>query len=382
MRLLWHSNAPWANTGYGVQTRLFTELLANGGHDVAVSSIYGLQGSMISLGKVDILPGGTDAWGNEIITAHHKFYNADAVISLLDVWVLNPEIWGNVPWIAWTPIDHNPIPKHVYETLLYGKAVPWAMSHFGEEQLRDVGLDPLYVPHGFDPIIAQEVDRDQLRKKFRWSDRFVVGMIAANKGFPSRKAFPEALEAFSHFVEKHDDALLYLHTNREGMGGVDFLQLMDRLNIPERNVIFVDQYQYQVGISPNTMRDLYHAMDVLANPSLGEGFGIPIIEAQAAGTPVIVSHWTAMPELCKYGKAVGGRKIWSEQSTWRLQPDIDELVDAMEFYYTNPKTPERSAQSTEAMNEYRPENVFENHMKPALAEAYERILEREDLSED
>lgn len=34
---------------------------------------------------------------------------------------------------------------------------------------------------------------------------------------------------------------------------------------------------------------------------LGEGFGIPIIEAQAAGCPVIVTDCTAMTELCLSG---------------------------------------------------------------------------------
>ena len=42
---------------------------------------------------------------------------------------------------------------------------------------------------------------------------------------------------------------------------------------------------------------LYAAADVLAYPSLGEGFGFPVAEAMATGTPVVTSAVTSMPEV-------------------------------------------------------------------------------------
>jgi glycosyltransferase involved in cell wall biosynthesis len=44
--------------------------------------------------------------------------------------------------------------------------------------------------------------------------------------------------------------------------------------------------------------DLYRAAALFALPSLHEGFGIPVLEAMACGTPVLASSVYALPEVC------------------------------------------------------------------------------------
>ena len=46
-----------------------------------------------------------------------------------------------------------------------------------------------------------------------------------------------------------------------------------------------------------TFADYYRAGDVLAFPSLYEGFGLPPLEAMACGTPVVVSNAASLPEI-------------------------------------------------------------------------------------
>jgi glycosyltransferase involved in cell wall biosynthesis len=46
---------------------------------------------------------------------------------------------------------------------------------------------------------------------------------------------------------------------------------------------------------------LYRCAKVLAFPSLFEGFGLPILEAQACGTPVVCADATALPEVAGRG---------------------------------------------------------------------------------
>jgi glycosyltransferase involved in cell wall biosynthesis len=44
---------------------------------------------------------------------------------------------------------------------------------------------------------------------------------------------------------------------------------------------------------------LYSAAEVLAFPSLYEGFGLPILEAMACGTPVVASRASCLPEVAE-----------------------------------------------------------------------------------
>jgi glycosyltransferase involved in cell wall biosynthesis len=46
-----------------------------------------------------------------------------------------------------------------------------------------------------------------------------------------------------------------------------------------------------------TLHGLYAAADGLAYPSLYEGFGLPVLEAMAHGTPVLTSDRSSLPEV-------------------------------------------------------------------------------------
>ncbi len=47
----------------------------------------------------------------------------------------------------------------------------------------------------------------------------------------------------------------------------------------------------------DTLRGLYSRAACLVLPSLGEGFGLPILEAMACGTPVVVANTSSLPEV-------------------------------------------------------------------------------------
>ena len=56
-----------------------------------------------------------------------------------------------------------------------------------------------------------------------------------------------------------------------------------------------------ININKSKLEDLYLMADLITFPSLHEGFGLPIIEAQASKTPVITSNFSPMLEVAGKG---------------------------------------------------------------------------------
>jgi glycosyltransferase involved in cell wall biosynthesis len=331
-----------------------------------------------------VLPGYAEGYGNDVLRAHSQFTEADILMTLMDVWVLKPDVMKTLPWAAWMPVDHDPPPLPVIKAIKEGEGVPIAMSKFGQERLLAEGLDALYVPHAPDHEFFDETDRDEARKARKWDDKFVFGMVAANKGWPCRKAFPEVFQAFKQIQDEYDDVHLHLHTKKDAPWGVDLVSMMEQMGIDlsADKVSFVDQYQYVVGMGTPYMRDTYAAMDVLVNPAYGEGFGIPIVEAQACGTPVIVNNFTAMPELVFSGTIVDGEPWYTAQDSWQKKPFITDIYDAMKHWYgqTYDYTEAKVLQNT-VKGQYHPDVVLEKYWKPTLEECLVRLEGRKVLPE-
>src|SRR5262249_26189176 len=160
----------------------------------------------------------------------------------------------------------------------------------------------LYVPHGVDTAAFSPRPQGEARRRLGLPESaFVAGAVVMNKGYPSRKSLPQIVKAFAAFRARHDDALLYLHTDPGGafQDGVDLPPLLHAFDLDDDDVRFPDPYRYQFDpYSDEHLADVYSALDVLLNPSMGEGFGLPVLEAHACGVPAIVTDFTAMSEVC------------------------------------------------------------------------------------
>lgn len=94
----------------------------------------------------------------------------------------------------------------------------------------------------------------------------------------------------------------------------------------ERRVVFVGH------TNDEALRTLYHAAVALIYPSLGEGFGLPIVEAMACGCPVVTSTVSSMPEVA------GDAAILVNPR------DTDEIAGAMSRVLATPGLRERLAE--------------------------------------
>jgi glycosyltransferase involved in cell wall biosynthesis len=373
------SNSPGQPTGYGIATEALVERLKRDGADVAVTSNYGHEGIKTNYktkyGKIPLYPRVSDVYSNYAAPLNHKHFRSqhpnqpDLMITLYDVWVFKGKY--EFPIASWVPIDHMPLPPLVAEWVKRENVTPLAMSKFGQRQMADKGVDSEYVPHSVDTKIFKPVEAIGKQSLSEYmglpNDKFIVGMNAANKasGLLHRKAFGENLMAFSIFCKKYPDAVLYLHTDAISPHGWNLIALAEMLQIPKDNLLLVDPITYRYGVDQRELAGIYSFMDVLLATSYGEGFGVPTIEAQACGTPVIVSDFAASSELVGEGWLVGGQPLWDDsQKAYFNIPAVPQIVDALENAYNRGKG--RSEKAIDFAKKFDHEVVWQNNWMPVL----------------
>lgn len=123
---------------------------------------------------------------------------------------------------------------------------------------------------------------NNIRGKYKLKKPFLlcVGSLKPNKNL--NRLFL-AWEAVSYSFKKNFDLVVVGGTGNN-FNGVGFEKLPDEVrllgHIPDKDLPLI-----------------YSAAYAFVFPSLYEGFGLPILESMACGTPVITSNVTAMPEV-------------------------------------------------------------------------------------
>lgn len=126
---------------------------------------------------------------------------------------------------------------------------------------------------------------------------------------------------------KNENGLLYAFAQAKlpahlklvltGESNQALIELASKLGITDR-LLFTGR------VSEEELAALYRGAVFLVFPSLYEGFGLPIVEAFASGTPVITSNVTSMPEI-------------AGDAALLVDPhDIADIAAAMERLYDSP----------------------------------------------
>ena len=385
--------------------QIWVPRLASLGHEVFISAFWGLTGASTEWNGHLVLPGGQDPYGSDIIVSHARYVKADLVITLMDVWPLDAgqvrslRVDHGIAVAHWMPVDCDPLGAMDERHLKTTGAIPVAMSRFGQRMLAEAGLDALHVPHGIDTKVFTPERRDEARKSLGVDSRFVVAMNAANKD-AVRKGFPEQMVAFAAFRRRHPEAVLMLHSLAAAPGALDLQAIANRAGYPVARMIeaeareaeaqrasaqamvaktgimdsvkFADQYAYLTGmLRPEAMAAWMSAADLGSSCSYGEGFGIPIVEFQASGTPVAVTDATAMPEVAGPGWKVKGEPFWnSAHAAWWTRPSPEAITEAYEEAWSDAAS--RREASREFALRYDADRVLTEHWKPALDAIMER----------
>ena len=196
------------------------------------------------------------------------------------------------------------------------------ISEFGKHVLAREGYASTIIPHAadlslFTPTPSEAEEKDELVPQ----DKFVCLMVARNTEASDRKAFHQNLEAFSLFLKSDETKKVHLilHTNPTPEIKIDKL-------IQERAITEHVTMDHR-SLSRAEMARLYRSVDVLLACSKSEGFGVPIIECQLCGTPVVTTNCTAMTDNTYFGiltepgfvsGTAGGINGWSNPDPARI----------------------------------------------------------------
>lgn len=164
------------------------------------------------------------------------------------------------------------------------------------------------IPNGIqiDNFLFSKEKRLKIRKELNIEDKIVIGNVAK---FLEQKNHKFLVKLFYELSKTHNDVILLLL----GTGKLEdkIKQKVKKLNIEDK-VIFL-------GVKKNA-NDYMNAMDVFVCPSLYEGFGRVLIEAQTCDLPCVATSNTIPEEV----------KILDTFQFISLKENKNKWIDAIE----------------------------------------------------
>ncbi|MCH8566885.1 MAG: glycosyltransferase family 4 protein [Balneolales bacterium] len=164
------------------------------------------------------------------------------------------------------------------------------INHFGEIP----GLKVVY--NGISPkfsIPYAKKQKDEIKKKYNLPDSFIFFLGNTDPKKNLNNVLKSVIDVLSKCKNESLQVLIADYSSdalKQQLVRLGKTDLMSRFILP--------------GYIPNTdLPGIYYQTELFLYPSLRESFGIPIIEAQACGAPVITSNTSSMPE-------VAGKDAW------------------------------------------------------------------------
>ena len=130
---------------------------------------------------------------------------------------------------------------------------------------------------------ANETEITAFKQRYRLDPTMKWVMLTGREAY---KNHPNAFAAIKLLVDSSDH---HIGIVRTGLASTEFEHLVQRYGVQDRvRNLFLNYTELPV---------LYSSVDCLLFPSLYEGFGMPVAEAIACGTPAVISNRGSLPEV-------------------------------------------------------------------------------------
>ena len=389
MKLMFLTDRIWGRSAYSKVLKSLSLRLCRD-HDVsAVPMGLALKGipfmSPLNIMGANVYGGGNDPFGEDVVYEYYDKLNADLLITIKEPWNFNtiPKLALN--YVPMAIIDHTPLSPHLISRVDTAFKVI-AVSRFGQRELKTNKIDSTYIPHGLEPHYECLWDKkDECAKTWYLDpDAFKIGIVAMNR---ARKMIPRMFRAIRVFIDANPDIKVQvmfwgsirgvaMDTKPHGVGdtGASLIQEIVELDLAE-TIQWSDEATIAEGIPERLptmgwdMVTLYNSFDVLLHTTGGEGFGLPLIEAQRCGVPVITTDYAAGPENVGIGLTVPyyDYVLVNSVGTRYALADIDATADAL-AKIANANKEKLARRGVRFTERYDWDNIMEKHMNPFLEE--------------
>jgi glycosyltransferase involved in cell wall biosynthesis len=135
-------------------------------------------------------------------------------------------------------------------------------------------------------IILNEDELKNTKVKFQIPDKFLLTVGSLEP----RKNLLFLIRSFIKFKKDNLTDFKLVITGRSAWGSNEVKELISK-NSLEKDIILTGY------IEDEELLSLYNLATYFLFPSIYEGFGLPVLEAMACGTPVIISNTSSLPEV-------------------------------------------------------------------------------------
>lgn len=276
-------------------------------------------------------------------------WTPDKVLIVADPWALYEKLTtdggaiGHVPTWCYVPIEGIGLPPSW--AALWNHVQPIAMSEFGRIQLEKLLRRPVdLVHHGvsetFYPVSptrpgdykgVKVTSKDAAKDVFGWRGKTVI--LRVDRLVP-RKNYPALFTSMEPVLDEWPDAKLVIHCSPIDEGG-DASSFLSHMKRAERRgatwshpqITFTKAHDTFRGLSDESLNVLYNAADIYVSPTMAEGFGLCEAEALSCGVPVVVTDYSACPEVV----GPGGSLVPVERLVTNQYANKWALVDEAAF---------------------------------------------------
>lgn len=251
----------------------------------------------------------------------------------------------------------NPKINKVVETLLPKAPNLIAISNSVKEEYKKIGANDNqihFVPNGVDlRRFEGEVDREQVRVKHGLPKNTFL-FISVGRNHP-KKNYESLLKSLPKL--KQTSKKLF-HLCIVGKGVKELLPLCRKLGMEQQVTLLEEIGSKQNASIPELpakeLIELYKAADAFVFPSLIETFGIAIVEAMAAGLPVIVGDSPGCRDIVENGK----------HGVMVLPKDYDVIMASMnEILSSSKQQKELAKKSLKRAKEFSWDSVTDKYIK-------------------